>query len=167
MGVPGKACDERAVGGRVRCSVGVAGAPRIGFRCFATARPASGAGGPCQGSIGPGPRGRERRDAAPNRGRLGENFGLPKIEERVPRRGDNFNASPFDGLPVMSDFSGVPNQAKPPTMPERPTKGAEIGARLRARTNQLADTARESARLRGMPLIYGHGSGHQVQAPGR
>jgi hypothetical protein len=52
-------------------------------------------------------------------------------------------------------------------MPERPTKGAEIGSHLRARTNKLSDTARESARLRGMQLIYGNGSGHKIHAPGR
>ena len=67
----------------------------------------------------------------------------------------------------MNDFSGEPSQAKPTTMPERPTKGAEIGSHLRARTNQLSDTARESTRPRGMQLIYGNGSGHKVHAPGR
>ena len=60
----------------------------------------------------------------------------------------------------MSDFGLVPNQPKPTTMPERPTKGAEIGSRLRARANKLTVTAREAARLRGMQLIYGNGSGN-------
>ena len=60
--------------------------------------------------------GRERRDAAPNRRKSGKHFGLPKTEGRAPRcgdarRGDNANASPFDGLPVMNGFSGVPSQA--------------------------------------------------------
>ncbi len=115
---------------------------------------------------------REPGDATPNERRSGEHSGLPKTEGRVPpcgdaRRGDNSNASPFDGLPVMNDFSGEPNPAKPTTMPERPTKGAEIGARLRARTNKLSDTARESARLRGMQLIYCNGSRHKVHAPSR
>jgi len=81
--------------------------------------------------------------------------------------GDDANRSPLDGLPVMSDLDGVPNQAKPTTMPERPTKGAKIGSRLRARTNKLSDTARESTRLRGLQLIYGNGSGHKVHAPSR
>lgn len=44
----------RSSGGR--SSVGVAGAPRIGFRCFATARPAPNAGAPCWGSHRPSPR---------------------------------------------------------------------------------------------------------------
>ena len=145
-------------------------AHRIPMLCHGPAR--VGRGRALPGRRRPRAPGRERRDAAPNRRKSGKHFGLPKTEGRAPRcgdarRGDNANASPFDGLPVMSGFSGVPNQAKPPTMPERPTKGAEIGARLRARTNPLADTARESARLRGMPLIYGHGRGHQVHAPGR
>ena len=94
----------------------------------------------------------------------------PKGESRravMQTCGDDANGSPLDGLPVMSDFDGVPNQAKPTTMPERPTKGAEIGSRLRSRTNKLSDTARESARLRGMQLIYGNGSGHKVHAPSR
>jgi hypothetical protein len=75
--------------------------------------------------------------------------------------------SPLDGLRVMNDFDLMPSQPKPSATPERPTKGAEIGARLRARANKLSDTAREAARLRGMQLIYGNGSGNKVHAPGR
>jgi hypothetical protein len=48
-------CCERAafVGGLG--SLGVGGPPRIGFRCFATPRPASGAGGASWGSRRPSP----------------------------------------------------------------------------------------------------------------
>ncbi len=77
------------------------------------------------------------------------------------------SSSPLDGLPVMNDLGLMPSQPKPTATPERPTKGAEIGARLRARANKLSDTAREAARLRGMQLIYGNGSGNKVHAPGR
>jgi len=38
---------------------------------------------------------------------------------------------------------------------------------LRARANKLSDTAHEAARLRGMQLIYGNGSGNKAHAPGR
>jgi hypothetical protein len=76
-------------------------------------------------------------------------------------------ASPLDGLTAMNDFGLMPNQPKPTTTPECPTKGAEIGSRLRARANKLSDTAREVSRLRGMQLIYGNGSGNKVHAPGR
>jgi hypothetical protein len=48
------------------------------------------------------------------------------------------------------------NEQKQPTKPEHPTKGAEIGARLRTRANTLSAEARETARLRGMQLIYGN-----------
>jgi hypothetical protein len=58
-----------------------------------------------------------------------------------------------------------PNQPKPTTTPERPTKGGEIGSRLRTRANKLSDPAREAARLRGMQLIYGNG-GDKDRAPG-
>ena len=76
-------------------------------------------------------------------------------------------ASPLDGHPNLNDFGFMSNQPKPATPPERPTKGAEIGSRLRARANKLSDTAREATRLRGMQLIYGNGGGNKVHAPSR
>ncbi len=57
--------------------------------------------------------------------------------------------------------------SKAATKPEPMTKGTEIGARLRARANKLSDSAREAARLRGMQLIYGNGSGDKVHARSR
>ena len=67
----------------------------------------------------------------------------------------------------MNDFGLMPSQPKPSATPELPTKGAEIGARLRTRANKLSDTAREAARLRGMQLIYGNGSVNKAHALGR
>jgi hypothetical protein len=74
--------------------------------------------------------------------------------------------SPLDGLPAKNDLGLVPSQPKPTPTPERPTMGAEIGTRLRARANKLSDSAREAARLRGMQLIYGNGD-DKDRAPGR
>jgi len=54
----------------------------------------------------------------------------------------------------------IPKTSKP----EPPTKGTEIGARLRSRANKLTDAQREAARLRGMQLIYGNGGGDKVHA---
>jgi len=59
------------------------------------------------------------------------------------------------------------NEQKQPTKPERPTKGAEIGARLRARANTLSSEARETARLRGMQLIYGNAGRNKVHTHSR
>ena len=43
----------------------------------------------------PGPAGRERRDAAPNRRISGEHFGLPKAEGRAPRCGTHHRLTGF------------------------------------------------------------------------
>jgi hypothetical protein len=61
----------------------------------------------------------------------------------------------------------MPNKQTSPDKPERPTKGAQLGARLRARANTLSAEARETARLRGMQLIYGNASGNKVHTPSR
>lgn len=59
------------------------------------------------------------------------------------------------------------NEQKQTGKPERPTKGAQIGARLRARANTLSAEAREAARLRGMQLIYGNAGGKKVHTASR
>ena len=51
--------------------------------------------------------------------------------------------------------------------PEPITKGAQMGTRLRQRTNTMTDAAREAARQRGMQLIYGNAGGSQVHAGSR
>jgi hypothetical protein len=73
----------------------------------------------------------------------------------------------LDGSTSVDNLLGMSTVPKAATKPEPATKGTEIGARLRARTNKLSDSAREAARLRGMQLIYGNGGSDKVHAHSR
>lgn len=77
------------------------------------------------------------------------------------------NQRPLDELGRANHFGLMSKAQKQSAKPERPTKGAQIGARLRARTNSLSAEEREAARLRGMQLIYGNAGGKKVHAPSR
>ncbi len=57
--------------------------------------------------------------------------------------------------------------AKARKQPEPETVGSRVGAKLRARTNTQGDAARETARQRGMQLIYGNGDSRKVHAHSR
>jgi hypothetical protein len=80
-----------------------------------------------------------------------------------------FTATPsqLDDFVGLDQGSCMPNKQTLPDKSERPTKGAQIGARLRARANTLSAEARETARLRGMQLIYGNASGNKVHTSSR
>lgn len=60
----------------------------------------------------------------------------------------------LDGFAGSDHLGRMPNEQKRTGKPERP-KGAQIGARLRARANRLSGMARNAARRRGRALIYG------------
>lgn len=77
------------------------------------------------------------------------------------------NQRSLDEVGGTNHFEPMSKAQKQPAKPERPTKGAQIGARLRARTNSLSAEEREAARLRGMQLIYGNAGGKKVHAPSR
>lgn len=74
----------------------------------------------------------------------------------------------LDGAADAKHFGDMPNEQKrQPAKPERPTKGAQIGERLRTRANALSAEEREAARLRGMQLIYGNAGGKKVHTASR